>query len=86
MAVTHLNNHHRETLAQLMRHPVSHNVEWHDVLSLLQAVGTVEERNHGKLAVTIGGSTEVMEAPKHKDVDEQLVVELRRRLKDAGYA
>ncbi len=85
MSTTHLNSHHRDTLDQIMRHPVGHNIEWHDVLSLLEAVGTVEERHTDKVAVTLGGETEVLERPKHKDVDEQMVVDLRRMLKKAGY-
>lgn len=80
-----LNHHQRETVAQLMRHPVSHNLEWHDVRSLLEAVGTVDERHHGKVAVTVGDDTQVFEPPRHKDLDEQLVVDLRRMLKNAGY-
>ena len=37
----HLNNHHRDTLNELFRHPAGHNIEWHSVVSLLDAVGTV---------------------------------------------
>ena len=38
----HLNNpHHRQTRLQTFQHPVSHNIEWHAVLSLLEAVGSV---------------------------------------------
>ena len=37
----HLSNHHRNTLRQIFQHPVSHNVEWHAVVSLLEAVGSV---------------------------------------------
>ncbi|HEX3947365.1 MAG TPA: hypothetical protein VHW47_06645 [Acidimicrobiales bacterium] len=80
-----MNHHHRETLAQIMRHPVSHNIEWHDVLSLLETVGTVEERHHNKVAVTVGDETQVFELPRHKDIDEQLVMDLRRMLTNAGY-
>src|SRR5215472_5246666 len=40
----HLNNRHRDTLRQIFAHPVSHNVEWRAVLSLLEAVGTVTVR------------------------------------------
>jgi hypothetical protein len=32
----HLNNHHRDTVAKILRHPTSHNVEWKAVLSLLR--------------------------------------------------
>jgi hypothetical protein len=40
-------------LRQIFRHPVSHNIEWRAVLSLLEAVGTVTVRHDGKVAVTI---------------------------------
>ena len=50
----HLNNHHRDTVRQIFRHPVSHNIEWHAVVSLLEAVGTVTVRHDGKVAVTVG--------------------------------
>ena len=35
-----LSNHHRDTLAKIFQHPTSHNIEWPDVVSLLNAVGT----------------------------------------------
>ena len=41
----HLSNHHRTTLAKIFQHPVSHNLEWKDVLSLVGALGTVEEKH-----------------------------------------
>ena len=43
----HLNNHHRDTLLQIFQHPASHNIEWPAVLSLLEAVGSVEQRHDG---------------------------------------
>ena len=55
------------------------------MLSLLEAVGTVEERHDGKYVVHVGGETEVLTRPKHKDIDVQLVVDLRRMLTGAGY-
>ena len=82
----HLNNHHRDTLEKIFQHPVSHNIEWLDVLSLLEAVGTVDERHDGKFVVTLGSETETFERPKHKDVEIQVVVDLRRILHSAGYA
>ena len=50
----HLSNHHRNTLRQLFQHPVSHNIEWNAVLSLLEAVGSAVEQHGGKVAVTLG--------------------------------
>jgi hypothetical protein len=80
----HLSNHHRATLRQIFQHPVSHNIEWHAVVSLLEAVGSVEQRG-GKVAVTIGSQTEYLDPPARKDVDTQSVVDLRRLLSTAGY-
>ncbi|HEY0814906.1 MAG TPA: hypothetical protein VGE11_16665 [Pseudonocardia sp.] len=81
----HLNNRHRDTVAKILQHPASHNVEWHAVLSLLEYVGQVDERHDGRFEVTIGGETEIFDKPEHKDIDEQQVVDLRRMLRAAGY-
>jgi hypothetical protein len=81
----HLSNHHRTTLRQLFQHPVSHNIEWSAVVSLLEAVGSVTEQPHGKVAVTVGSETEYFDPPAHKDIDTQTVVDLRRMLSTAGY-
>ncbi len=81
----HLSNHHRNTLRQLFQHPVSHNIEWHAVVSLLEAVGSAVEQHGGKVAVTLGSETEFFDPPVHKDIDTQAVVNLRRMLSRAGY-
>lgn len=81
----HLSNRHRDTLLQIFQHPTSHNIEWHAVLSLLEAVGSVEQHHDGKYKVTVGTETEVVTAPKHKDIDVQQVVDIRRMLTTAGY-
>ena len=79
-----LNNHHRNTLRKIDQHPAGHNIEWHAVLSLLEAVGTVEHRD-GKVAVTVGPTTEFFDVPAHKDVSTEMIVNLRRLLAAAGY-
>jgi hypothetical protein len=81
----HLSNHHRDTLLEIFQHPTSHNIEWPAVLSLLNAVGSVEKHHDGKYTVTVGTETEILTAPKHKDIDIQQVVDLRRMLRTAGY-
>jgi hypothetical protein len=81
----HLNSHHRDTLAQIFAHPAGHNIEWHDVLSLLEAVASVKEAPHGRYLVTLGTEIETFDPPKHKDIDAQQVVDLRRMLKNAGF-
>jgi hypothetical protein len=81
----HLTNHHRNTLRQLFQHPVSHNIEWHAVMSLLEAIGSTVEQHGGKVAVTVGSETEFFDPPAHKDIDTQAIVDLRRMLRAAGY-
>jgi hypothetical protein len=84
-APPHLNNHHRGTLDKIFQHPAGHNIEWPAVLSLLEAVGTVQARPGGRFLVTVGSETETLERPRHKDIDTQQVVDLRRMLGNAGY-
>jgi hypothetical protein len=81
-----LNNHHRDTLRKILDHPASGNIEWRQVLSLIEAVGIVEEEHNGKLKVTLGAETETLARPRGKDVDKQLIVDLRRMLKGAGFS
>jgi hypothetical protein len=82
----HLNNHHRDTVRKLFEHPPSENIEWREVESLLEAVGTVTREPNGKLAVTVGPESEVFHTPHGKDVDRQTIVDLRRMLENAGYS
>jgi hypothetical protein len=81
----HLDGRHRDTLRQIFQHPTSHNIEWRAVTSLLEAIGTVTVRHDGKLAVKLGDELEFLEPPVGKDIDDQLVNDLRRMLTSAGY-
>ncbi len=81
---TALDAHHRATVEKIFNHPVSHNIQWHDVLSLLQRVATVSEGTDGRYTVTLGSETETFDSPRHHDIDEQQVVDLRRMLRGAG--
>ena len=82
----YLSNHHREILAEIHDHQRGGNVEWRKVVSLLEAIGTVDEEHNGKLKVTLGPETEVFTPPEDKDIDRQTLVDLRRMLTEAGYA
>ena len=86
VAPEHLNSHQRDTLAQIFRHPISHNLEWHAIVSFLEAVGTVQETHKGHLLVTVGDTTDTLEAPHNKDIDAEQLAILRRLLRKAGYA
>ncbi len=80
-----LSGHHRDTLLQIFQEPTGHNVEWHDVMSLLGAVGSIEQRHDDMFVFRIGEETEVMERSSDKDIDGQQLVDLRRLLASAGY-
>jgi hypothetical protein len=77
---------HRATLDRIFSHPESANIEWRQVLSLLEAVGSVTEERNGNVRVTLGGETEVLRPPRGKDVDKGTIVDLRRMLGNAGLA
>jgi hypothetical protein len=81
-----LTHRHRDTLEKIFSHPSSGNVEWRQVLSLLETVGTTTQEHNGKVKVVLGTETEVLQPPRGKDVDQQLIVDLRRMLTTAGYA
>jgi hypothetical protein len=69
---------------KIFGHPVSHNIEWHDVLSLLESVAEVSKGHDGRFMVTLGGETQTYDAPRGRDINEQQVVDLRRMLRGAG--
>jgi hypothetical protein len=78
-----LDSHHRATVSKVFGHPVSHNVEWHDVRSLLEAVGQVIDGKGGHLKVTLGGEMGSFE-PRGAVLNEQQVVDVRTLLRQAG--
>jgi hypothetical protein len=75
---------HRATLERIFRHPAGGNIEWRQVLSLLEAVGTVTEEHNGNVKVVLGEETEVLRPPREKDIDKDMIVDLRRMLRHAG--
>jgi hypothetical protein len=80
-----LDNHHRDTLRKIFAHPTSHNIEWRAVMSLLEAVGTTDVHRDRKVAVQVGSERAFLEPPVGKDIDVQMVLDLRRMLSAVGY-
>jgi hypothetical protein len=81
----HLSGHHRDTLVQIFEEKTNYNVEWHDVVSLLRAIGSIEEQHDDMFRFRLGQETEVLRRPSDKDIDGQQLVDLRRILSSAGY-
>jgi hypothetical protein len=61
---------HRRTYATIFQHPISHNLEWRSVVSLLGCLGEIAEESNGNLRVTRNGHTLVLHPPRTKDVSE----------------
>ena len=76
-----LDHHQQATLDMILEHRPSANLEWRRVRSLLDAAGTTVEEPNGKLRVTVGDETIVVTPPRTKDLDEQLLVDVRRLFK-----
>jgi hypothetical protein len=83
---THIDSEHRNTVEKIFSEPSSGNIEWRQVRALLEAVGTATEEHNGRLRVTVGDETEVLQPPHGKDIDQQMIVDLRRMLRRAGLA
>ena len=56
------------------------------VVDLLETVGTVTVRHDGKVSVKLGNELEFLDPPAGKDIDVQMVTDLRRMLANAGYS
>jgi hypothetical protein len=82
----HLSSRHRDTVEKIFSQPPSHKIEWREVVALLETIGTVTQEHNGKLKISLGPETEVLPAPHGKDVEVQILVDLRRMLKQAGFA
>jgi hypothetical protein len=80
-----LGRHHQNTVEKIFAHPTSHNIAWHDALSLLQQVGTVIEEDNHRFTITVGDETQSFDRPKGDDIDQQQIVDVRRMLRNAGF-
>ena len=84
MAHIALRGHHLATAKKILAHPVSHNIAWRDVVSMIGQAGTVTEESNHRFTVTVGVETETFDRPKGDDLDPQQVVDLRRMLRNTG--
>jgi hypothetical protein len=76
-----LSGSHLGTYDKIFQHPLSHNLEWRAVHSLLASIGEVVEQPNGNLRVTRNGHVLVLHPPRTKDVAEaEEVLSLRHFL------
>jgi hypothetical protein len=69
-AMLPLTGSHLRTYDTIFQHPVSHNLQWHDVYALFRHLGQVEAEPNGHLKVTRNGQTLMLHPPHSKDVSE----------------
>ena len=82
-----LSSSHLRTYNRIFQHPISHNLDWRDVHSLLSAMAEVTEEHNGNLKVTRNGEVLVLHASRTKEVAEMdEVMTLRHFLQDSEKA
>jgi hypothetical protein len=80
-----LHGHHLRTYEALFRHPAAHNLEWHDVRSLLATLADVEEGHDGSLQVTRNGRMVILHPSRHKDIASvEVLLTIRRFLEQSS--
>lgn len=58
---------HQATYNAIFQHPIAHNLQWHDVRSILAALAEVTEEHNGNLKFTRHDKTLTIHPPQHKD-------------------
>jgi len=69
-SISSLTGAHLRTYQTILQHPLSHNLPWRDVRSLLEKLGQVTEEPNGNLKVMRHGQRLVLRPPRTKDVAE----------------
>ena len=60
----------QRTYDRIFQHPISHNLEWREVHTLLGRLGHLEDQHDGRVRVTRNGQMMVLSRPHHKDISE----------------
>jgi hypothetical protein len=72
---------HQATYKAIFQHPIAHNLQWHDVRSMLDGLAEVTEEHNGNLKFTRHGEVLILHPPKHKDLsDTKEVMQIRHFL------
>lgn len=81
-----MNRRQKGTLEGLFADPVRANIAWHDIVSLLGALGAeVTERRGSRVLISLSGHRAVVHRPHPEhEAGKGLVRDLRQFLSDAG--
>ena len=83
---TVLHGAHLKTLEALFRHPAAHNLNWMDVVALMEKIGVVHRRTEDKFGFDVAGEHYAMHKPHSKDLSSSEVADLRHFLQRAGWS
>jgi hypothetical protein len=76
----------RRTLDAIFQHPLAHNLSWREVVNLVTAIGTADEKHNGEFLFSAGDERLSMKRPHGKDLTSPDVVALRHFLTRAGWS
>ena len=79
-----LDHHHRHTVAQIFGHPIGHNIQWRDVVCLLERFGDVFETHRGTWACTVESITYSLGRVRGRDLSVEQVIKVRHLLETLG--
>lgn len=81
-----MNARQKKTLEAIFTHPTPSNIRWNDVVSLIGALGNVDEKRSGsRVGFTVGERTMVTHKPHPgSEVGRASIRDIRDFLKDAG--
>ena len=82
-----MNNRQKKTLELIFKDPVSANVPWKDIESLLRALGCeISEGNGSRVRLALGGVRAVFHRPHpNPETDKGAVKSMRKFLTNAGH-
>ena len=84
MPVAKMDHHNRTTAERIYRHPTSHNIQWHDVKTLLESLGECRENKHDSFEVKAGDILGFIHGPLTRELTIDQVVQTRHLLRDLG--
>lgn len=82
-----MNSRQRKTLELIFKDPVSTNVPWKDIESLLRALGCeISEGNGARVRLALGGVRAVFHRPHpNPETDKGVLKSMRKVLTNAGH-
>ena len=78
---------HRRALEAIFRHPLAHDLQWRQVVGLIDHIGHVDERSGDEVLFSVGAEHQFMHRPHHsKELTTPDVMAVRHLLTRAGWS